>query len=79
MKQSHQCPKCGSSDIVEDAKAIDRGHLNDQSPDLTVATFRTPSALLFKGKLTSTLSAWVCADCGYVEFYADSPQQLKVT
>ena len=79
MKQSHHCPKCGSADIIEDAKAIDRGHLNDESPDLTVATFRTPSAFLFKGKLTSTLSAWVCADCGYVEFYADSPRQLKVT
>ncbi len=76
MKQSNQCPKCGSKDIIADAKAVDRGHANTER-DLSVATFRNPEALMFKGKLSTALSAWVCGNCGYVEFYADSPQSIK--
>jgi predicted nucleic-acid-binding Zn-ribbon protein len=76
MKRTSKCPKCDSSDIIADAKAIDRGHLNAEA-DLSLATFQRPKALLSKGKLTTTISAWVCAACGYIEFYADSPQTIK--
>jgi predicted nucleic-acid-binding Zn-ribbon protein len=77
MKRTNKCPKCGSMDLIADAKAIDRAHSSEE--ELSVATFRKPEAILFKGKLSTTLSAWVCADCGYVEFYADSPQSIKIT
>ena len=80
MKRMNKCPKCGSSDVIADAKASDRsygGHGSTQT-DLTVATFRKPDAVLFKGQQNTTLSAWVCAECGFVEFYADSPKTLKV-
>jgi predicted nucleic-acid-binding Zn-ribbon protein len=77
MKSSRKCPKCGSENIIQDAKAIDRGHLNSDAAELSVATFRTPEAIVFKGKLTTTLSAWVCVECGYVEFYADAPKTLQ--
>src|SRR5262249_6515454 len=78
MKHTNKCPKCGSSDVIADAKAIDRtpnrNESNPRGPDLTLATFRKPDALLFTGQQATTLSAWVCADCGFVEFYADSPK-----
>ena len=77
MKRTNKCPKCGSSDIIADAKAIDRGHYLAET-ELAVATFRKPEAAIFKGELQTTLSAWVCAACGYVEFYADTPQAIKV-
>lgn len=77
MKRTNRCPKCGSNEIIADAKAIDRGDSN-MSWELTVATYSHPEALVFKGRLTSTLSAWICADCGYVELYADSPQRIRV-
>ena len=77
MKRNSKCPKCGSSDVIADAKAIDRGDC-DTEQELSVGTFRKPHAIVFKGKLTTTLSAWVCGDCGYVEFYADDPQGIKV-
>lgn len=77
MKRTNTCPKCGSSNVIADAKAIDRAHYNAVT-ELSVGTFRKPEALLLKGQLTSTLSAWVCADCGYVEFYADSPMSIKI-
>jgi predicted nucleic-acid-binding Zn-ribbon protein len=76
MKNTQKCPKCGSTDLIADAKAIDRAHTTEE--ELSVATFRKPEAILFKGKLSTTLSAWVCAGCGYVEFYADAPQSIKI-
>ncbi len=80
MKQTQKCPKCGSTDLIADAKAIDRAYawMGSSEEELAVATFRKPEAKLFKGKLSTTLSAWVCAGCGYVEFYADSPQSIKI-
>ena len=77
MKRSGKCPKCGSGDIIADAKAIDRGHGNAMR-DLSVATFRNPEALIFKEKSETTVSAWVCAECGYIEFYADQPTDIKL-
>jgi predicted nucleic-acid-binding Zn-ribbon protein len=77
MKRTNKCPKCGSSDVIADAKAIDRSHSINQTA-LTVATFRKPDAVLFKGQQETTVSAWVCAECGFVEFYADSAKTLKI-
>ena len=77
MKRTNKCPKCGSSEVIADAKAIDRSHSSNQT-ELTVATFRKPEAVIFKGQQETALSAWVCAECGFVEFYADSPKTLKI-
>jgi ribosomal protein S27AE len=77
VKRTNKCPKCGSGDVIANARAVDRGHLDIES-ELTVATFRNPGALIFKGQLTTTVSAWVCVDCGYIEFYADSPRGIDV-
>jgi predicted nucleic-acid-binding Zn-ribbon protein len=72
MKSSGKCPKCGGSDIISDAKAIDVcGY------ETILAIFEKPKALLFKGKKRqTTVSPLICASCGYVEFYADSPAAL---
>ena len=77
MKSTEKCPKCGSREVIVDAKVIDRSECNGQQ-DLSIGTFRKPDALMFKGQVTTTLSAWVCADCGYVELYADDPKRIKV-
>lgn len=77
MKQSGKCPKCGSSDIIVNAKAVDHGHGNTER-NMTVAVFRNPEALLFKGKEYTNVSAWVCAECGFVEFYADTPSDIRI-
>ena len=77
MKKTGRCPKCDSTSLVKDAKAVDRGHAGSEA-ELTVATQRRPDALVFKGTVRSTLSAWVCLGCGYVEYYADDPKALRV-
>jgi predicted nucleic-acid-binding Zn-ribbon protein len=76
MKRTGKCPKCQSAAVITDAMVVDHAHLNTQR-EMTVATFRNPSALIFKGQVSSTVSAWVCAECGYLEFYADTPEKLK--
>jgi predicted nucleic-acid-binding Zn-ribbon protein len=80
MKCTNKCPKCGSSDVIADATVIDRtrGPFGSSETESTVATFRKPDAVLFKGQQNTTLSAWVCVACGFVEFYADAPKTLKV-
>ena len=77
MKRSGKCPKCGSGDIIADAKAVDRGHGNSER-DMSVATFGKPTAMFFKDKHVTTISAWLCGQCGFVEYYADSPADLKI-
>ena len=77
MKRTGKCPKCGSANVVADAKAIDRGDGNAQH-EMSVATFRKPDALIFKEKQVTTVSAWVCTDCGYIEFYADFPHAIQL-
>jgi len=76
MKSSGKCPKCGSPEIIADAKAMDatgplRGHL-----DLSVGRFLKPEAIILRDWKSTTLSAWVCGGCGFVEFYADEPTTL---
>ena len=77
MKLTQRCPKCGSDDIIADATPIDRSH-NRAQTEFSIATFRKPDAFLFKGQQSSNVSAWVCGACGFVEFYADQPQALKL-
>ena len=76
MKRTHQCPKCASTDIIAGASVIYRNQRSTNS-EITVATYRDPDALLFKGRHETTTSAWVCATCGFIELYADDPAILK--
>ena len=78
MKNHHTCPKCRSSDIIENVRPLDLGHHNAQNT-MQLANYAHPDALLFKGKQSTTIWAWVCAECGFVEFYAENPKALKVT
>jgi predicted nucleic-acid-binding Zn-ribbon protein len=77
MKRTGKCPKCGSTQIIGDVKAVDRGHHHAEF-DMSLATFAKPNAILFKGKRTTDVSAWVCADCGFVELYAEYPQAIRI-
>ena len=77
MKRPTQCARCGSRDVIEDAKVIDHTHHSSQT-DLSLGTYRNPQALIFKGQVRTTVSAWVCASCGFIELYADNPGNLKI-
>lgn len=55
------CPKCGSHEVASHALAMDH-----EGGDLEVAN----------GLGRSSVSAWVCGECGYVEYYAKRPNAL---
>jgi len=66
MKQSGKCPKCGSQNIVQNARPV----LSRLVTEVELAVYDKPEALLFKGeKERYELGAWICGGCGYTEFY----------
>jgi predicted nucleic-acid-binding Zn-ribbon protein len=68
MRQSGKCPKCGSQNIVQNAKPVIFPH---STYELELAVYEKPEALLFKGeKERYTLGAWICKGCGYSELYS---------
>jgi predicted nucleic-acid-binding Zn-ribbon protein len=76
MKQGRCGPKCRSNDITANVRPLDLGHSNAHHA-AQLATYANPDASLFKGRQSTTIAAWVCAQCGYAEFYADDPRALK--
>lgn len=43
---------------------------------LHIAFDEDPNALIFKNRTNSAVKVSVCGDCGYLEFYAESPQAI---
>jgi predicted nucleic-acid-binding Zn-ribbon protein len=72
MKRTNQCPKCESKEILTDARVIDKASKGGPAFDLELAVQKDPDALLFKGEERFAIRAWVCAGCGYTEFYTDN-------
>lgn len=72
---SEACAKCNSPKLIRDALALDRDDYNAEG-EMNVAVDEKPAALIFKQRIRSSVSAVVCGDCGYIEFYADDPDRL---
>ncbi len=75
MRQTGKCPKCGCPEIVQEAMVADRADYNIES-DLHLRVDADPEAIMFRGRTRSSLKAYVCGGCGYVEFYASDPESL---
>lgn len=69
------CLECGSEKIVPEVKVIDRGH-GHSTYNFTVAVDENPDAFIFKQRNYSDVKAKVCADCGFIGFYATDPKLL---
>jgi predicted nucleic-acid-binding Zn-ribbon protein len=69
------CPKCRSTDIIDEARIIDHGDHHSRR-DLAATVFKKPGAFIFKGAVSRPLTARVCASCGFVEFYVSDPKAL---
>ena len=76
MRQNNRCPKCQSSDIITNVRPLDETRNWERT--IRLECYRNPERVLFKGAQSTTLTACVCAGCGYVEFYAEDPKALKV-
>ncbi len=70
------CARCGSDQIVEDAKVED--HITaDRRVSLEVMIgYRKASALLPEKPQRFPLSARICGSCGFTELYVEDPEKL---
>ncbi len=71
---NERCAKCGSDKIVPDAGILDQGDASDGT--LKAKFEKTPSAIFFKGRVTSKLIARICGQCGYTELYVNQPAAI---
>ena len=74
MSRVEKCAKCGSTAIAQRAMVADRSQTSEY--DLKLRVDAAPDAMMFKKSARSTVHAYVCSSCGYVEFYADDPKAL---
>ena len=71
MTNLEKCPKCGSTQVMNDVQVADALEEN-----LKVQVQQKPHALLLKGTVRVPLKAQVCGTCGYTELYATDPKRL---
>lgn len=73
MTNLEKCPKCESTQVINDVQVID---LESYVENLAVQVQAKPQARLFKGGVRVPLQAQVCGACGYTELYAKDPTRL---
>jgi predicted nucleic-acid-binding Zn-ribbon protein len=76
MLKVEQCAKCGSSSVIQRAMVVDKVSAAGAEENFTVRVDADPSAMMFKKSTRSPVHAWICAQCGYIELYADNPGEL---
>ena len=73
--KNNVCPKCGSREIMADVEALARKAM---ALCVHVVEPDSPSQSFFsmQGSAYGDLRAWICAACGYTEFYANNLAEL---
>lgn len=71
---SQACSKCNSDRMIPNVRMLDRNHT--YTMDFSAEICEQPDALLFKGPVQVTITANICGNCGYCEFFANSPNEL---
>ncbi len=73
MSAYHRCPKCNSDQM------IDGGYVADaQGPRVVVGVDRHPDRGRLAHSASTLIHASVCGSCGFVELYANRPDELYV-
>ena len=68
------CAKCGSDNIIPEARILDYGHSNIKR-DLTVELIKK-KGIIFNDVEQGELSANICGKCGNVEFSVSNYAKL---
>jgi predicted nucleic-acid-binding Zn-ribbon protein len=69
MMETGKCAKCGTAEIVPDARLHD-------SRGVVAQTDAHPGAMIFKETESCELYARVCSQCGFTELYVREPHKL---
>jgi len=76
MKKNAICPKCNSDKIIPEIPVTDHISSPAASIPATLKVDEDPKAWFIKQYRSSELVAYACGDCGFVEYYISSPDQL---
>jgi len=78
MKKNSICPKCESDKIIPEIPVTDETEMGISSAAIpaTLKIDEDPEAWFIKQYRSSKLVAYACGDCGFVEYYLSSPDQL---
>ncbi len=68
------CAKCGSMKMMEGVQVFDQGQHSDGKLKVRVA--EKPDALLFKQNKLAIITANICGECGFTEFYVENPREF---
>ncbi len=66
-----KCPECNSEKIIKDAITS-----NSDGGKLSLAVDEQPNNLIIKNRKYSELTAQICGDCGFVQFFVKFPETL---
>jgi predicted nucleic-acid-binding Zn-ribbon protein len=70
------CPKCGSSEIIEDAEVRDYDSGSYRPLGVHVKLVKPTGGFVKKTHESGELHAWVCGECGYTELYTTNYKEL---
>ncbi len=73
-----RCPKCGSKEVMANVEVRDDGRSSSHLLRVVVAE-PEPSkhaAIWVQPQAEGEIHAWICANCGYTELYADNLRDL---
>ena len=65
-----KCTLCGSDDLLEGLRVVDRGADNYRA-ELEIEMDTKPDAIFFRGTVSETVKATMCCDCGHVMLFAN--------
>ncbi|MEP7267444.1 MAG: hypothetical protein ABI844_07420 [Saprospiraceae bacterium] len=72
------CLKCKSKNIIPDLQLIDQiAKQNLGQSKFKIQLIGDPDAVFNKEITSSKVNAFLCADCGFIELYADDPALIK--
>jgi predicted RNA-binding Zn-ribbon protein involved in translation (DUF1610 family) len=73
LRPKLHCPACGSDEIIPDVRIRDSAQSRSS---ISAEVERSPNALIMRGAALSSVSAYICGQCGYLSLFADSPDML---
>lgn len=68
------CQICESEKIITNARIVDQGHYS--TGIYKAVAYGKPNAVIFKDRIMADVTAYVCGECGHIEFRVDQPQQF---
>ena len=75
MSETRACARCGSTDLIPDAKVEDRTDHVRHELEVLVG-HRHPDALVFTDPIRAELRAEICGHCGHVALFVRDPEAL---